>query len=125
MKKSTFALLGAAAASMFIASAMADSASGPGGPIPAVGTGGGGTWQTTLPPTPFDSTAVLPNAVGSVQSIVMNVSITHTWIGDMQAVLYNPAGIGYNIFVRPGSTGGSLGNSGDWLAGTYTYRDPS
>lgn len=124
MNKSV-AVIATGLAALISASASADSASGPGGPIPASGSGGGGTWQTTLPPNPFQSTVNLPIGVASIQSVVLNVSTTHTWIGDLQAVLFDPSGVGYNIFVRPGFTGTGFGSSGDLLAGTYTFVDPS
>jgi subtilisin-like proprotein convertase family protein len=123
MKNKALALIGAVAAGLIATSARADSASGPGGNIPASGTGDG-TWATVLPSAPFVSSVNLAGGVASVQSIVMNVSIAHTWLGDLHAVLVAPNGTGYNIFVRPGSTSGSLGNSGDWTVGSYTFVDP-
>ena len=120
----SLALIATGIATLISTSAMADSVSGTGGLIPASGTGGGGTWQTVLPPNPFVSTVNVPVAVASIQSVVLNVSTTHTWIGDLQVVLFSPSGQGYNIFVRPGSTAGSVGNSGDLLVGQYTFVDP-
>jgi len=122
MKKTMFALAGLTATALLAGSALADSASGPGGPVPD--GNGSGVWQTALPNNPLVSTVVL-NQVASIQSIVIPVTVTHTWMGDLQAILFDPSGTGYNIFVRPGFTGTGFGNSGDLLAGTYTYVDPT
>ncbi|TVQ30292.1 MAG: hypothetical protein EA376_13565 [Phycisphaeraceae bacterium] len=102
------------------------SGSGPGGNIPAVGTGGGGSWTSTggptvLPNDPFVSTISVPDDIKSVKSIEIS-GLTHTWIGDVQAVLVSPDNIGHNIFVRPGLFNpGTFGNSGDFLGGDYTF----
>lgn len=119
------ALIATGIAALISSSAMADSVSGPGGLIPAAGTGGGGTWQTVLPTSPLVSTVNVPVGIASIQSVVLNISTTHTWIGDLQVVLFDPNGVGYNIFVRPGSVNGSVGSSGDLLAGQYTFVDPT
>lgn len=121
MKKTMFALAGLTATALIAGSALADSATGPGGAIPD--NNGTGVWQSSLPTVPFNSNVTL-NQVASIQSIVITVTVTHTWIGDLQAVLFDPTGKGYNIFVRPGFTGTGNGNSSDWLAGTYTFVDP-
>jgi hypothetical protein len=102
------------------------SGSGPGGNIPAVGTGGGGTWTaaggpTALPVDPFVSTISVPDDVKSIKSIELH-GLTHSWIGDVQAVLVSPEDVGHNIFVRPGLFNtGTFGNSGDFTGGTYTF----
>jgi hypothetical protein len=71
---------------------------GAGGLIPASGTGGGGVWLTTLPPTPFTSTlaVTVPPGATVLNSVKLN-GLTHTWGGDMQFVLQDPAGNLYNI----------------------------
>ncbi|CAN5578908.1 hypothetical protein BH20VER1_BH20VER1_02340 [soil metagenome] len=40
-------------------------------------------------------------------------------MGDLTVTLTSPSGTSVQLFRRPGTSG--LGNSGDWLAGTYTF----
>jgi len=96
-------------------------APGGGGPIPAIGLGGGGTYPGTLPSDPASSTVNVPGDVASITSIEIS-GLTHTWIGDMQVVLEDPNGVRHNIFVRPGLLNPSpCGNQGDFLGGDYTF----
>lgn len=117
--------LTAAAALAFAAGTASASISasytGPGGVIPAMGTGGGGTWPGTFPLTPFVSSVNVLNPVKNVVSVDF-ANLTHSWIGDVHAVLRDPNGIGYNVVVRPGSVTGSVGWS-DNFAGNYTFAD--
>jgi hypothetical protein len=95
--------------------------SGGGSAIPGAGTGGGGTWDTAQPPTPAESTVAVPQTVHCINSVIID-GLTHTWIGDLQAVLVDPVGVGHTIFVRPGYLNTSTaGNSGDFLGGSYTF----
>jgi len=97
------------------------SASGAGSVIPASGSGGGGTApDIALPPTPATSTAAVGVAATSIDSIVID-GLSHTWIGDIQMTLSDPAGVEHLIVMRPGSTGTSAGSSGDFTGGTYTF----
>lgn len=105
--------------------AMAGLVSGPGGAIPPTGTGGGGTWNngnpTAMPTAPFISTVNITDGVAGVNSITFT-NLTHTWIGDLQAVLFDPNGVGHNIFVRPGvGAGGSTVGSNTNFLGNYTF----
>jgi len=76
---------------------------GPGGLIPAVGTGGGGNSQTLLPTASgvFAATAAVPAGGGAISNVTLT-GLTHTWSGDLQIVLVNPNGLGYNLVVRLG-----------------------
>jgi hypothetical protein len=95
------------------------SVSGPASLIPASGTGGGGTYPTTLPGTPAISTVTVSAAVVNIDSIVIN-DIAHTWSGDTQATLADPNGVEHLIWLRPGlSATGGFGSSGDFT-GTIT-----
>lgn len=121
------ALAGIAATGLIAVSASADVfGGGAGGPIPAVGTGGGGSWTsgdgaTALPTDPFESSINIGTGVLSVNSITLE-GLSHTWIGDLHAVLVDPSGDEHNIFVRPGLFNASgFGNSGDFLGGDYTF----
>ena len=97
------------------------SISGGGSTIPASGTGGGGTWDTVMPPNPATSTVTVPEAVTRIDCITID-GLAHTWIGDLQATLKDPNGVEHNIFVRPGYLNTSnFGNSGDFDGGSYTF----
>jgi hypothetical protein len=85
---------------------------GPGGPFPTSGSGDG-TYPTSLPTAPLIQTL----AVGSLPvgaTVVTEVKfhgLVHTYIGDCQFVLQDPAGTLHNIFCRPT---GSCDYSGDY-----------
>ena len=100
-------------------------ATGAGGSIPGAGTGGGGTWNngdpTAMPSSPFESSVEISGGVASVHSITFT-DIVHGFIGDLQAVLVDPNGVGYNLFVRPGVGFNNSGfGSGRDFNGTYTF----
>ncbi len=92
---------------------------GPGGNIPASGTGGGSSWPAALPPAPFVSSINVPFNVIEITRVNF-LGLNHTFAGDLHAVLRDPTGKGYNIFVRSGSSSGSTGNTGDF-AGSYGF----
>ena len=100
-------------------------APGPGGNIPASGTGGGAgtSYPAVLPPplTEFRSIANVATQVMNVCKITID-GLNHTWIGDLQIVLYDPLGRGYNVMCRPGvASAGGFGNNGDMSVGTYEF----
>lgn len=102
------------------ASAGVFTVSGAGGPIV---DNVGGTYPGVFPTGPSVFTVTVPNQVKTVTSVKLQ-GLTHTWIGDLQAVLRDPAGNGHNLFVRPGYLNtGNFGNSGDFLGGDYTFVD--
>jgi hypothetical protein len=93
------------------------SVSGAGGAI----ADGVGTWNVSLPGAGTASTVNVPRTVTSITSVTIT-GLTHTWVGDVNFVLKNPAGQRVNVFSRPGLTSAtSFGNSGDFLGGTYTF----
>lgn len=99
--------------------------SGAGGAIPASGSGGGGTWNggspTAMPTSPFESSVFISGGVMSVHSITFT-DMVHSFMGDLQAVLYDPTGMGHNIFVRPGvGFNSSIFGSAVDFNGTYTF----
>src|SRR5262245_49045854 len=114
----------AAGASMIMCSAaLGDgvaTVTGPGGLIPASGTGGGGVWPTILPPQPFASSARSDHFPFAIISVTLT-GVTHTWIGDLQIVLVDPAGNAHNVLHRPGFTGVGFGSSADFIGGTYVF----
>lgn len=57
--------------------------------------------------------------IASVNSVTVDVTTAHTWVGDITLTLTAPNGDDVQLMRRPGTAG--AGNSGDWLAGAYTY----
>lgn len=55
----------------------------------------------------------------SVNSVTVNVTTAHTWVGDISLILTAPNGDDCQLMRRPGTSG--VGNSGDWLVGAYTF----
>jgi hypothetical protein len=92
-----------------------------GGPIPAVGAGGGGTYPTLLPPHPAVSQITLTHEVGTIYAVIID-GLQYDSAGDLQAVLRDPAGVGHNIFVRSGFNG-SVSNTGDFTGGSYNFSN--
>lgn len=119
-------LAGLASVALLAGTASADIYNGAGGAIPGSGTGGGGSWTTAggatvLPTAPSNFSINIPTGVASVNSITF-LGLSHTFIGDLHAVLVAPDGSAHNIFVRPGLFATStFGNGGDFLGGDYTF----
>jgi hypothetical protein len=81
----------------------------------------GGTWNVALG-VPQTSTVNVSRSVTSITSVEIT-GLTHTWVGDVNFVLRNPAGQRTNVFSRPGLTSStSFGNSGDFTGGTFTFH---
>ncbi|MCC7012784.1 MAG: hypothetical protein IT454_09505 [Planctomycetes bacterium] len=87
---------------------------GTGGVFPATGTGGGGTYPTSLPTAPSIYTlnvASLPPGATHVSEIKL-LGLTHTWLNDVHFVLTDPSGATHNLLHRPT---GSCDFSGDYV----------
>jgi hypothetical protein len=103
---------------------LAQSYVGAGGLIPSSGTGGG-TYPTTPDPTGWFSSQVTVTVPVTTVSKISLRDWNHTWVGDEQIVLVDPAGVGHNIMVRPGyDSAGAFGNSGDRTNGDYAFVKP-
>jgi len=76
---------------------------GAGGAFPSSGTGGGGTYPTTLPtyPTLYPLNVVSIPAGATVVTEVKFHLLAHTWINDCHFTLTDPAGVVYNVLHRP------------------------
>lgn len=102
MKKNTWILAGLVPALLFAASVSADSQKDEPSP-PYVARGG-----TTIPDDTYNGTlatmACVPVAVaaGTVQSVVLDIGLTHTWIGDLTVKLQSPTGTTIGLMSRPG-----------------------
>jgi len=101
------------------------SLSGPGGAIPAAGTGGiGGAWPGTFPVSPQVSQCeYAPPGFLKMESVEID-GLTHTWCGDVQIALLRSDGIGLNLAHRPGFIGFGTGSSDDCTGGTYRFVEP-
>jgi subtilisin-like proprotein convertase family protein len=95
-----------------------------GGAIPASGTGGQGTYPTTLAPAPslFGLAVSSLPAGASVVTEVKLIGLTHSWITDCQFVLEDPSGALHNLLVRPSSSAGAALNCD--FSGTYSIVAP-
>lgn len=77
-----------------------------GGPIPASGNGGGGSYPTILPTSEFSSTLTvtsIPPGATAVTEVKL-YGLTHTWSADIQFVLTDPAGVSHNLWNTVGNT---------------------
>lgn len=92
-----------------------------GGVIPAVGSGGGGAFPGTLPPSPsiFTGAVTVPSGATALKSVKLN-SLTHTWSGDVQFFLESPAqpGVLHNLIC------GMPLDPGNDFGGNYELVDP-
>ena len=95
------------------------SASGPGGSIPDA-VGAVGTWNVNYTGSPFLSTVSVANPVTSITAVKLD-GFQHTWRGDLHIILRDPANVAHNVVVRPGSTGASVGDSGNYNLGNYVF----
>jgi hypothetical protein len=78
--------------------------SGAGGPFPTSGTGDG-TYPTTLPTFPLSSPLAVTVPPGSTQIVKLKLNgMYHTWAGDVQFVLQDPAGASHNLWCRFGGS---------------------
>jgi hypothetical protein len=67
----------------------------------------------------------LPASASNVRSVKL-IGLSHTWIGDLQITVFDPAGNGHNLVVRPGLPSGSVccGFSASY-SGDYVFVDPT
>ncbi|MBM3987389.1 MAG: hypothetical protein FJ294_05475 [Planctomycetes bacterium] len=90
---------------------------GNGGNVPTSGTGNG-TYPTVAPSFPMTvplTVTSIPSGATHVTSVQI-VGATHTYVGDVQWILQDPAGNKFNVFNRQG---GSCDYAGD-----YTFVPP-
>ena len=98
----------AAAAAMTSSAAAQCVTGGTGGLIPATGDGDG-TWPGTMPSSPMIGTlnvASLPAGATRLTGIKLN-GLSHTWIGDVQLVLQDPADPAWYVTAYEASRGRS------------------
>jgi hypothetical protein len=90
------------------------------GPIPDT-TGGPANWGT-----PLNITFPVNGILGQVKQVVVKVTMTHSWIGDLEMVLIAPGGQAtHTVFSRVGATTPDAFGDNSNLAGTYTFADYS
>jgi len=110
------------------------SVSGPGGTFPTSATGTNGVYPgqagvPALPPNFLATQVTVPAGATQLTAVVIH-DLYHTWSGDAQFILMDPAGVRYNVCVPPNIYNTSIyGNSCAWgssAAGDdYTFVDPS
>ncbi len=132
MNPSTLALRGLTAVAALAALASSANAQtigcvtgGSGALIPVTGTGGGGAYQTTLPPSPGVATlnvATIPPGATVVTEVKL-IGLTHTYVYDLQFVLTSPSGAVHNLWTRPNSGGGIVFSCD--FGGNYTIVPPT
>lgn len=88
------------------------------GPIPD-SAAGPANWGT-----PLNISFPVAGVIGQVRHVVLTVTMTHSWIGDLDVVLIAPGGQAtHTVFSRVGATASdSYGDSSN-LGGTYTFAD--
>jgi len=87
--------------------------------FPGTGTGDIPDNNPTGITVSFDVTGM----TGSVTDVNVDMTLTHSWVGDLNAVLSSPDGTMFELFHRTGSTSGTgTGDSSD-LNGTYIFDD--
>ena len=101
----------------------------------ATGTGaipdsGNGTCWTTAG-TPLSMPIVVSGVGGAITNMSVSLTMTHTWVGDLNVTLSAPGGSpSFTIFGRTGSAsttpspGPNCGYPSN-MSGTYVYADPS
>lgn len=88
------------------------------GAIPEA-TGGPANWAAPLNIT-FDVTGV----INPIRNITLSISITHTYVGDLEVALFSPNAQNVNvIFSRIGATSMQSFGDNSNLSGTYTFAD--
>jgi hypothetical protein len=97
-------------------------------PIPASGTGGGGSWPTALPSSPMvlPLAAPVPANATNIERVKI-LGLYHTWAGDLHMVLTAPNGARFDLLHRVGSIGNAVGFSVNFGANStgadYTIVD--
>jgi subtilisin-like proprotein convertase family protein len=98
---------------------------GPGSAIPASGSGGNGAWPSSFPVAPaISQSEYAPPGCLRLESVDV-LGLSHTYVGDLQFVLWSPAGFGIDLVHRPGFIGSGFGSSGDCTGGNYTLVAPN
>ncbi|MEM9382518.1 MAG: hypothetical protein AAGB93_21370, partial [Planctomycetota bacterium] len=126
MRFLTLLATSAAAFALAVPASAQFTVSGGGGPLNAMGaggTGGGGNASDTLPDSwsEYPATSAVPMNAPPISSVTLT-DLNHTWAGDLQIVLVDPNGVGYNLLVRLNVAAGAscCGHSADF-GGDYTF----
>lgn len=91
-----------------------------------------GTGVGAIPDAPASGTFGAPLVVsfnvtgvtGNVTDVSVDITLTHTWIGDLEAILTSPGGTrSLVLFSRVGATTDGAGGDSSNLGGTYTFTD--
>ncbi|MBK7875090.1 MAG: hypothetical protein IPJ77_04950 [Planctomycetes bacterium] len=97
------------------------SVSGPGGNVPDP-LGQPGVWNVSFSGVALTSDVQVANPIVSVTAVRLH-GFRHTWRGDVRAYLQSPTGARFNLIVRPGFNGTSVGDHGDFVLGEFALVD--
>lgn len=93
----------------------------PGSGVGAIADGGGACAPTYG--TPRNVTFAVTGLVGSPISVSVDVTMTHTFVGDIEARLIAPNGANMILFSRVGATTATAFGDSSQLGGTYAFDD--
>lgn len=76
-------------------------------------------------PAGASGTALASGLTNPIQSVSVNIIMSHTWVGDLVATLTSPGGTTFTLFSRAGSTTlTGVGSSANLVVGTgYNFTD--
>lgn len=72
---------------------------------------------------PRDVTFTVAGVQGTVQTVEVTITLTHSFVGDVVARLIAPNGTGHDLFGYTGATASSQAGDNSNLGGTYTFTD--
>ncbi len=79
--------------------------------------------------TPLSMPILVSGVAGAITNMSVSLTMTHTWVGDLNVTLSAPGGSpSFTIFGRTGTAGTSSGLNCGYssnMSGTYVYADPS
>ncbi len=99
--------------------------SAPAAVFPGTGTGAipDSTGGPQAPGTPLNVTFAVTGITGAPTNVEVSMTATHSWVGDLKAVLIAPDATTFTLFGYTGATTAtSFGSSAD-LSGTYNFKD--
>ncbi len=88
------------------------------GAIPDATTAGPQT-----PGTPLNIAFAVTGLSGAPTNVEINMTGTHTFVGDLKATLIAPNGTSFTVFGYTGATSATSFGSGSDLSGTYNFKD--
>jgi len=75
------------------------------------------------PGSPRDVTFTVSGVSGEISNIQIEMSLTHSWVGDVKAVLIAPDGTSHNVFGYTGAVSSTSFGDDSNLGGFYYFND--